>query len=75
MTCLICRRAEIVDGLTSIALARGEFHLMVNRVPARVCPLCGEAYLEEAITVQLLSLARQWQAAGMSDLQCEYSPL
>jgi YgiT-type zinc finger domain-containing protein len=75
MICLICRQAETVDGLTSVAFERGEFRLIVNNVPAHVCPSCGEAYVEEAIAEQLLSFAGQRSEAGMFDTQCEYSTL
>jgi YgiT-type zinc finger domain-containing protein len=74
MTCIICRQAELVDGLTIVTFERGEFRLIVHSVPARVCPGCGEAYIEEVITEQLLSFARQRQEAGILDMQCEYTP-
>ena len=75
MTCLICRQAEIVDGFTFVAFERGEFKLIVKGVPARVCPSCGEAYVEEATAVRLLTIARQRYEAGSVDTQSEYSPL
>jgi YgiT-type zinc finger domain-containing protein len=75
MTCLICRQAEVVDGFTFVAFERGEFKLIVNGVPARVCPTCGEVYVEEAIAEQLLSFARQKSKDGILDIQCEYSNL
>jgi YgiT-type zinc finger domain-containing protein len=75
MTCLICRQAEIVDGFTFVAFERGEFKLIVKGVPARVCPSCGEAYVEEATAARLLTIARQRDEAGSVDTQSEYSPL
>ena len=51
MICLICRKAETVEGLTHIEFARGEFRLIVKSVPARICPGCGETYAAEAIVV------------------------
>jgi YgiT-type zinc finger domain-containing protein len=75
MTCLICRQAELDEGLTSVTFERGEFRLVVNEVPARVCPSCGEAYVEQGTAVQLLRLARESSEAGMLDTQCNYSPL
>lgn len=75
MICLICRQAETMAGLTSVLLERGEFRLRVVRVPARVCPYCGEAYLEQAVAEQVLSLARQGLEAGIPDTQCEYRVL
>jgi YgiT-type zinc finger domain-containing protein len=54
MICLICRQAETLDGLTSVHFERGEMRLVVNHVPARLCPSCGEAYVEEQVAVRLL---------------------
>ena len=72
MICLICRRAETVDGLTSVLFERGEFRLVVNSVPARVCPSCGEVYVEEDVAVRLLRDAQEMSRAGMLDVVCEY---
>ena len=75
MICLICRQVAIVHGLTIVKLERGEFRLSVKGVPARVCPGCGEAFLEEAVAEQLLSFAKQSNEAGILDTQCDYSNL
>ena len=72
MNCLICRQAELVDGFTSINFERGEMKFMINHVPARVCPSCGEAYVDEDVAVQLLRDAEQLSAAGMIDSVMEY---
>ena len=72
MTCLICRQAELVDGFTSVAFKRGEMRLVVNNVPARLCPSCGEAYVEEDVAVQLLRDAEAMSAAGEMDSVMEY---
>ncbi len=72
MICVICRQAETMDGHTMVALARGEFRLLVRNVPARVCPNCDEAYVEEEVAQQLLSVAGQASDSGMLDTQCEY---
>jgi YgiT-type zinc finger domain-containing protein len=63
--CLICRQAETVDGLTSVHFERGEMKLMVKDVPARVCPSCGEAYVEEDVALRLLRGAEEMSKAGM----------
>jgi YgiT-type zinc finger domain-containing protein len=73
MICLICRRAEIVGGLTSVIFKRGEMHLVINDVPARVCPSCTEAYVGEDIASQLLRIAKEMFEAGILDAQYEYS--
>jgi YgiT-type zinc finger domain-containing protein len=72
MICLICRQAEILDGLTSISLERGEVRLVVNNIPARVCPNCGEAYVDELIAAQLLREAEEMSAAGILEYVREY---
>lgn len=75
MICLVCRQTEVVDELTLIAFKRGDFTWIVNRVPARICPGCGEAYVEEAIAVRLLNSARERCEAGIVDTETEYSAL
>ena len=73
MICLICRRAETIDGLISANFERGEMRLVVNRVPSRVCPSCGEAYLDEEVAVRLLRDAEETSKAGISDDVTEYN--
>jgi YgiT-type zinc finger domain-containing protein len=72
MICLICRQAEILDGQTSVKFQRGEFRLIVNTVPARICPGCGEAYVEEEVTVRLLKIAQEIYEAGNTEIYAEY---
>ena len=72
MICLICRQVETVDGLTTVLFERGEFRMVVNSVPARVCPSCGEVYVEEDVAVRLLRDADEMSRAGMLDVVCEY---
>ena len=73
MICLICRQAETINGLTSVNFERGEMRLVVNNVPARVYPSCGEAYLDEEAAVQLLRDAEEMSKAGISDDVVEYN--
>jgi YgiT-type zinc finger domain-containing protein len=72
MNCLICRQADIVDGLTSVTFERDEFRLVVNNVPARVCTNCAEAFLVEDVAIRLLSEAETVLAQGMMDDVIEY---
>ena len=73
MICRVCRQAEILDGLTSVKFERGENHLVITHVPARVCPRCGETYVAEEVAVRLLQSAEDSLNAGMLDAQYEYS--
>jgi YgiT-type zinc finger domain-containing protein len=72
MQCLICRQAEIVNGLTFATFERGEFRLVINNVPACVCPNCTEAYVEEDVAIRLLGEAENLFAQGMMDDVIEY---
>jgi hypothetical protein len=49
--------------------------LTVRDVPARVCPSCGEAYVEEQVAVRLLREAEEMSAAGEMDAEIEYNRL
>ncbi len=72
MKCLICMQAETADGLTSVTFERGEFRLTFNQVPARLCPNCGEAYLEESVAMDLLREAEAESAQGRRMVVREY---
>jgi YgiT-type zinc finger domain-containing protein len=75
MNCLLCRQSETVDGLTTVDFKRGEMKLTVNNVPARVCPGCGEAYVEEDVAVRLLTDAEEKYQAGTFDLLLDFSSI
>ena len=64
-----------MDGLTSIHFEREEMRLVVKHVPARVCPSCGEAYVEEDVAVRLLQDAEAMSAAGEMDSVIKYDEI
>jgi YgiT-type zinc finger domain-containing protein len=72
MICLICRQSDIVDGFTSITLEREEFRLLINHVPAHICPSCGEAIVDEDVAIQLISEAENSFEQGMREDVREY---
>jgi hypothetical protein len=47
-----------------VTLERDGLTLVVKNVPARVCPNCGEAYVDEKAAGQLLKTAEQMAQAG-----------
>jgi YgiT-type zinc finger domain-containing protein len=73
MICIICRQAKILNGLTSVKFERGEIRLVVNKVPAQICPSCGEAYVDEEVAVKLLRDADEMSKAGTFNMVCEYN--
>jgi YgiT-type zinc finger domain-containing protein len=72
MICIICDEAETLPGLTSVLLEREEHSLTFNNVPVQICPKCGEAYADEAVTVSLLREAERMAHAGTKMEACEY---
>jgi len=64
MRCLICKSADTRPGTTTVTLERYGLTMVVKDVPARMCPNCGEAYVDEVVAVDLLSTAGQVAAAG-----------
>lgn len=73
MICLVCRKAQLIDGLTSINFERDEFKVLINLVPAQVCPACGEAYLNEQVTTLVLSQAERISHEGLTDIVQDYA--
>ena len=64
MRCLICKQADVESGWATVTLERGGLTLVFKRVPARVCPNCGEEYVNDDVTAQLLTSAEALADAG-----------
>jgi len=64
MQCVICRQAETHPGQVTVTLQRGDSTIIFKLVPAEVCDNCGEYYLSEAVTEQLLARAEKAVANG-----------
>lgn len=73
MICLVCRKAQLIDGLVSIDFERDEFKTVINLVPAQLCPTCGEAYLDEQVTTQVLQQAEELSHQGMLNIAQDYA--
>jgi YgiT-type zinc finger domain-containing protein len=65
MKCVICKQGETQPGVTTVTLERNGLTLVVKGVPARVCANCGEEYVDEATTAQLLATAEQAAQSGV----------
>jgi len=68
VTCIICKEGEVVDGTTTVTLERGNTTVVIKSVPAGVCVNCGEEYVDERTTRQLMSIA---DAAARTGVQVE----
>ena len=72
MNCIICRQAELIDGFTSIPFERDEFRLLINNVPAQVCPNCGEAIVDEDVAAEVLKKTEDIFEQGLQDEVRDY---
>ena len=64
MRCVICKHGETQPGLVTVTLERDESIVIIKRVPAEVCDNCGEYYLSDAITEQVLERAEMAVSNG-----------
>lgn len=59
MRCSICRQGETQPGRVTVVLQRGEAIVIFRDVPAEVCENCGEYYLSDEVTGELLERAER----------------
>jgi len=57
MTCVLCKHGETRPGEVTVTLQRGVTTVILKGVPADVCTNCGEYYLSEEVTGQVLERA------------------
>ncbi|MCA1717946.1 MAG: type II toxin-antitoxin system MqsA family antitoxin [Actinobacteria bacterium] len=65
MKCVICKQGETRKGTATVTLERDDMVLVFKRVPAEVCEVCGEEYVDEQITTHLLKTAEEAFEAGV----------
>lgn len=59
MKCVICKNGTIRPGHVSVTLQRGQTTVIFKEAPADICENCGEYYLSDKITDQLLQRAEE----------------
>ncbi|MBF0238349.1 MAG: type II toxin-antitoxin system MqsA family antitoxin [SAR324 cluster bacterium] len=59
MKCLFCKQGETQPGTTVITLTRKNTTVVFKNVPADVCENCGESYVNENVTKDLLKRANE----------------
>ena len=57
MKCVLCKQGQTQPGHAVVTLQRGESIVVFKGVPAQVCENCGEYYLSDQVTDQLLTAA------------------
>ena len=68
MECVICKHGTTRPGYVTVTLERNGCAIILRDVPADVCDNCGEYYLSEEVTNQVLSKA---EAAIQSGAEVE----
>jgi YgiT-type zinc finger domain-containing protein len=56
---MICKHGETKQGTTTVTLEKGNSTIVFKEVPAQICDNCGEKYIDESTTKELLNKARE----------------
>lgn len=73
MKCVICKQAEVEPGTATLMLERDGMTLVIKHVLARVCPNCGEEYIDEEAAEQLMETAEHAFRSGVQVDVREYA--
>lgn len=74
MKCIVCHHGDTRPGTTTVTFHRDGQTVVVNEVPADVCENCGEAYVTEEVTTQLLEIAADARKAQAQVLVRDFAP-
>jgi YgiT-type zinc finger domain-containing protein len=59
MKCVICKHGETKEGTTTVTFDRDGMTLVVKDVPAQICTNCGEDYMDEHVSHEILAIAER----------------
>ncbi len=65
VTCVICKSGTPEAGKTTVTVERGKTLIVFRRVPAQICPNCGESYLDDGVVDEVYHAADQAAKAGV----------
>lgn len=65
MKCVVCKVGTTQQGRTTITLERDNMILVFKGVPAQICINCGEAYIDEDTTKQVLQKSEEAALSGV----------
>jgi YgiT-type zinc finger domain-containing protein len=63
--CPICKCGHTRPGFASVTLEREGMTLLIKQVPAEICENCGEEFIGEAASNQLLQTAETAMRSGV----------
>ncbi len=65
MTCIVCKQGDMQPGTTTMTLERNDTTVVFKHVPAEVCEVCGEAYIDATTTKKLFTIVEEAARAGV----------
>lgn len=65
MKCVICKHGETRPGRATVTFERSGATLVVKGVPALVCEVCGEEYVDEEVAARLLKTVDEAARSGV----------
>ncbi len=65
MECVLCKNGTTGEGLVTFTLEQNGVIVVFKNVPAQVCPNCGNFYLTEEISMQLIEKAQESLQKGV----------
>jgi len=65
VNCVVCKQGDTRPGTATVTLEREGMILIFRKVPADVCEVCGEEYVDEQTTARLLAEAEAAVQAGV----------
>ncbi len=74
MKCIVCHHGETQPGSTTVTFHSSGQTIVVTEVPADVCDNCGDAYVTESVTTELLEIAAQARIANAQVLVRDFAP-
>lgn len=75
MTCVICKNGTPEGGKTTLTLEREGTLVVFRRVPANICPNCGESYIDQEVVEQVYREADEAVHAGVEIDVREFHPI
>lgn len=75
MTCPICGAGSLRAGSTVFAADVDGTLVVVRDVPASVCDVCGETYIDESVSNELEATISDSRGRGTESLIRHYQPL
>jgi YgiT-type zinc finger domain-containing protein len=64
MNWVVCKHGETHPGHVTVTFQRGDTTVILKQVPAEVCENCGEFYLSDTVTGQVLDRAEAAVKSG-----------